>query len=137
MRRAAVALLLVLAACEPPTAPGPPSLTFEGLIVFGIATLPTAAVGEEGGIKVTGVVPTPSSGYTLFGEIKGVSGRVMTLEINAYDDHPGFPFRTQNYYVGRIGNLRRGTYVLKVVHVVHSSTTTDSVIAFHQEVRVR
>jgi len=137
MRRVAVALFLTLAACEPPTAPGPPSLKFEGLIIFGLPTLPTVAVAEKHGIKVTGVIPTPTSGYTLFGELKEINGQVMTLAINAWDDHSGLPFRVQNYYEGHIGNLRRGTYDLQVVHVVHSLATADSVIAFHQEVRVR
>ena len=60
----------------------------------------------------------------------------MTLEINATIDHEVVPFPVQNYYQGRIRNLRRGTYTLLVVHVVHSDTTY-SVLAFHQEVRVR
>jgi len=136
MRRAAV-VLLWLAACEAPTEPGPPSLTFEGFLVFGIRTLPTAAVGERRGITVTGVLSTPTSGYTLFGEIKVMSDRVITLGINAHDDHSGFPFRAQNYYEGHIGNLRRGVYELQVVHVVHSTATADSVIAFHEQVVVR
>lgn len=137
MRPAAVVLLLSLAACEAPTEPSPPSLQFEGLLVFGLRTLPTEAVGERRGIKVTGVLSTPTSGYTLFGEIKVVSDRTITLGINAYDDHDGFPFRSQNYYEGQIGNLRRGVYDLQVVHVVHSIATADSVIAFHEQVVVR
>ena len=96
-------------ACDPPTAPGPPSLEFKGQVVFGLRTLPTEAVGEPGGITVTGVIPTPTSGYTLFGELKDVNAREMTLEINATIDHEVVPFPVQNYYQGRIRNLRRGT----------------------------
>ena len=136
MRRAAV-VLLWLAACEAPTGPSSPSRKFQGQLVFGLRTLPTEAVGERRGITVTGVLSTPTSGYTLFGGIKVVSDRVITLEINAYDDHAGFPFRSQNYYEGQIGNLRRGVYDFQVVHVVHSLATADSVIAFHEQVVVR
>ena len=133
-RRGAV---LSLAACEDPTGPGTPSLKFKGQIIFGLPTLLTEATGETRAIKVTGVIPTPTSGYTLIGELKELGDRVMTLEINAWDDHTGLPFRVQNYYEGHISNLRRGAYELTVILVVHALAAADSVVAFHQEVRVK
>lgn len=126
--RALPAVLLCLAlACGSPTEPDP-TLQFEGRVVFGIATLPVTAQGLDGGIKVSGVIPTPTSDYTLTGHLSAVGGRKLILEVSVDSTRAGVPLPVQNYYESRIGNLNKGAYDLEVIHTLHiAATQTASV----------
>jgi len=134
MRALPAALVLFAASCGSPTEPTRPTLQFTGLIVFGIPTLETTALGLEGGIDVTGVLPTPSATYTLFGKLEFENGRLV-LNIDAYDNRPGAPFPVQNYYVGRIRHLPAGEYDLQVFETLHVGAAQKSSV-LHQTVQV-
>jgi hypothetical protein len=122
--------LLLLAGCGSPTEPVHATLEFFGQLLFGIPTLETRAAPISGGIDVSGVFQTPNSGYTLFGSLQSRDDHQLVLHINAYNTKPGFPFASQNYYVGKIRNLPAGSYDLLVIHELHyeSIVTTR---AFH------
>jgi len=133
--RARSAFLLCLAlACGSPTEPSP-TLQFEGLVVFGIPTLPITAQALEGGIKVSGVIPTPTAEYTLSGHLRAVGGNKLVLEVVVDKTQAGAPFPVQNYYEGRIGNLSSGSYDLEVTHTLHI-TTPQTATVFHGVVHV-
>ena len=133
--RALAALLLGAVACGSPTEPFRPTLEFSGFIVFGIPTLETAAVVREGGMDVTGVIPTTSTQYTLFGTLEHPHDGQLVLRVDAYDNRPGVPFPVQNYYVGRIRNLPAGAYELRVFETVHSGEPQTTQV-FHETVQV-
>ena len=133
--RAPLAVLFCLAlACGSPTEPSP-TLQFEGVVVFGIPTLPITAQPLEGGIKVSGVIPTPTAEYTLTGHIRAVGANKLVLEVIVDKTQEGAPFPVQNYYEGRIGNLDAGDYDLEVTHTLHI-TAPQTTTAFHGVVRV-
>lgn len=113
-------MLLLAAACQSPTGPFRPTLTLESGIVFGIPTLPTEVRVIDGSMIVTGVMQTPGTGYTLLGEVTLTAGNTLVIEIHAYDNAPGFPFQSQNYYRATIRNLVRGDYEVSVIHNHHA-----------------
>jgi len=133
MRRAAF-LLLGLAACGAPTEPVRPLLAFSSTIIFGIPTIATRVQAHPDGIKVSGVITTPSAEYTLFGKVTA-DGSKLRLEINVYNNRQGAPFRVQNYYEGIISNLTPGDYDLLVIHTLHYDTTTSEQ-AFHEAIHI-
>jgi hypothetical protein len=133
--KARLLFLLLVAGCSSTTEPAHATLQFFGQIIFGIPTLDTRADPIAGGIDVSGVVQTPSSGYTLFGALESHSGNQLLLVISAYNTVSGHFFPSQNYYVGRIRNLPPGTYDLQVVHQLHlESVVTER--TFHGNVEV-
>lgn len=135
MRRVA-ALLILLAACGSPTGTGAPILSFTGQVVFGIPTLATRAEYQDGGIKVTGVLQTPTADYTLSGTLSVIGSRQLSLEIDADKTRSGAPpFPVQNYYEGRIRNLAPGDYDLEVIHTLHTAQVQSAQV-FRQNVRV-
>ncbi len=123
-------LLLLVGACGSPTEPVHATLQFFGQLLFGIPTLETRAEPITGGIDVSGVFQTPTSGYTLFGSLQSRGDHQLVLRINADNTKPGFPFKSQNYYVGRIRNLPAGSYDLLVIHELHYESTVTTQ-AFH------
>ena len=134
MRR--LSIVLLLAACGSPTEPNPATLQFENGVVFGIPTLPTTAVGGTGSILVTGVIQTPTGGYSLFGELQKGTGNALTLQIDVYLTGPGFNFLTQNYYRAQLQSLGSGDYDLSVIHVLHDPAPLRRVLVYRQTVRV-
>ena len=134
MRALAVLLVGLGLACGGPTEPSP-TLQFEGLVVFGIPTLPVTAEPLDGGIKVSGVIPTPTAEYTLAGHIRSAGGNRLVLDIIVERTQDGVPFPVQNYYQGRIGNLSRGDYDLEVFHTLHITDPQTSSV-FHGVVHV-
>ena len=130
----AVLLVSLGVACGGPTEPSP-TLHFEGLVVFGIPTLPITAEPLEGGIKVSGVIPTPTDEYTLTGHIRSAGGNRLVLDVVVERTHAGVAIPVQNYYEGRIGNLGRGDYDLEVFHTLHVGATQTSSV-FHGVVHV-
>lgn len=128
--RARLLALLLVAGCGSPTEPVHATLQFFEQLLFGIPTLETRAAPITGGIDVSGVFQTPNSGYTLFGELRSHDDHQLVLHINAYNTRPGFPFASQNYYVGKIRNLPTGSYDLLVIHELHYETTVTTQ-AFH------
>ena len=99
-----------------------------GTIVFGIPTLATTALTQPGGIDVTGVLPTPSAEYTLFGKLDASTQGRLIVEVTAYNNRPGAPFPVQNYYVGRIRNLLAGTYEIQVYEILHATQVRTELV---------
>jgi hypothetical protein len=130
-------LLLLLAACDSPTAPSRPTIELDSGIVFGIPTLPTAVRVEDGAVIVTGVLQTPSTGYTLLGSVTLTGASTVVLEIHAYDNAPGVPFQSQNYYRATVRNLAPGDYDLSVIHVHHAPSPGFSRLTYRDNVSVR
>jgi hypothetical protein len=135
MKALSVALLCIAASCDTPTEPVQPTLQFTGLVVFGIATLETRAEGHRGGIDVSGVLPTPTAQYSLFGTLEAPGSRQLVLQIDARNDHAGAPFPVQNLYLGQIRNLASGNYDLQVFETVHVDAAQPELV-FHQTVHV-
>lgn len=130
-------LLLLLAACNGPTEPSTaPRLDFESGIVFGISTLPTAAVVTEGTILVTGVIPTLGAGYTLRGVLLQGTGNSLILEIHVTETSVGFGFPAQNFYRARLRSLAPGEYQLSVIHVIHDPAPLRRERVYNETIRV-
>lgn len=121
-------LLLLAVACGSPTGPGGPTLQLTGSVVFGIPTLATTAVIQPGGVDVTGVIPTPSAEYTLFGKLDASTAGRLIVEVTAYNNRPGAPFPVQNYYVGRIRHLPAGAYELQVFEILHATQVHSELV---------
>lgn len=136
MRAFAAGLILLAAACGSPTAPGAPVLSFTGVIVFGIPTLATQAESIDGGIKITGVLQTPSADFTVSGRLSTIGGRQLTVEIQADRTLSGAPpFPVRHYYEGLIERLVRGDYELTVIHTLNTAQVQSAQV-FRQTVRV-
>ena len=105
-------------------------------ILFGIPTQPTTAVGSEGMIEITGVMPTAGSGFTLSGKVTLTSANELTLEIDAYDNAPGGPFPVQNYYRARLRMLAPGDYAVQVIHNIHEPAPGLRERVYRQSVHV-
>lgn len=136
MRLPFFALLGAALACGSPTEPSTPSLDFEAGIVFGIPTLPTTAMPEQGGILVTGVFQTATTGYALFATLSVPGPRSLRIDVDAHETAPGLVFTTQNYYRGRIRDLAPGDYDLSVYHKDRNRPEVPSLSVYHQLVRV-
>jgi len=136
MRIVFCALLGAAIACSSPTEPSEPSMEFEAGVVFGIPTLPTMAKLEQGGILVTGVFQTPTTGYDLSGALSLPGLRALRIDVDAHGTDPAFPFPTQNYYRARIRDLTSGDYDLSVYHKDRNRPEVPSVRVYHQLVRV-
>lgn len=136
MRAASLWLALVLLGCGSPTEPSTPVLEFQEGIVFGIPTLPTTVMPEPGGLLVTGVVQTATTGFTLFAALSVESPAVLRIDINAFETGPGFFFPTQNYFRARVKNLAPGDYALTVYHTNHALPEAEPVLMLEQTVRV-
>lgn len=137
MTRIAGVFVLFLAACGSPTAPNRPTIEMESGVVFGIPTLATEARVEAGNLIVTGVLQTPSTGYTLLATVTLTGTSTLVLEIHAYDNAPGVPFTAQNYYRATVRSLSPGDYDLSVVHVHHAPSPGFSARVYHDTVRIR
>jgi hypothetical protein len=83
------------------------------------------------------VVQTPSTGYTILGNVELTGASTLLLEIHAYENSPGFPFPSQNYYRATVRNLAPGTYDLSVYHIHHAPPPGSSQLVYHDNVRVR
>lgn len=136
MRPALLALLGAALACGSPTEPSEPSFDFESGVVFGIPTLPTVAKPEPGGILVTGVFQTPTTGYDLSGVLSIPALRSLRIDIDAHGTDFVFPFPTQNYYRARIRDLASGDYDLSVYHKDRNRPDVPGVRVYHQVVRI-
>lgn len=136
MRLAFLSLLGAALACGSLTEPSEPSLNFEAGVVFGIPTLPTTAVPEPGGMLITGVFQTATTGYTLSGSLSVPGLRALRIDIDAHGTDPVFPFTTQNYYRARIMALASGDYDVSVFHKDRARPEVPSVRVYHQVVRV-
>lgn len=134
MRRIAVVFLLLAAACSSPSGPSGPTLKFEKGIVFGIPTIPTTAVVDGKTIRITGVIQTVTSGFTLFGELKKISSHSFALYVEAEETGPGFRFPTQNVYRATLFDLAPGDYELQVFHTNHGSATAVTERVFHDTI---
>lgn len=131
------ALLLLLAACGSPTAPTRPTIELDSGVVFGIPTLPTTVRVEAGAVIVTGVLQTPGTGFTLLGNVALTGISTVVLEIHAYDNAPGAPFQSQNYYRATVRNLTPGDYELSVIHIHHAPSPGFSQLTYRDNVSVR
>jgi len=128
--------LLLLVACRTPTEPSPPSLAFDGQLIFGFPTLPTVATAESGGILVTGELRTPTLGYEIRGVLSSEGSRQLRLEVDAYLIEEPLPFAAQHYYRAHLKGLARGSYELTVVHTfLFAQIVTDT--AFRGAIRVQ
>jgi hypothetical protein len=128
--------LFLLAGCGAATEPSPPSLEFDGQLIFGFPTLPTVATAETGGILVTGALQTPTLGYSLRGVLSSEGSRVLRLEVDAYLIEEPLPFAAQHYYRAHLKNLVRGSYDLIVVHTFLYSQVVNQTV-FHGAIRVQ
>lgn len=138
MRRSVPLLLAgALVACGgSPFEPINPSLDFHGGTVFGIPTLPTKAVPEDGSFLVIGVLQTATTGYTLSGFLSVPSSRTLEIYIDAHPMAPTFPFVSQNYYRARVGDLPSGDYDLSVWDKDHGKPEVPAARVYHQSVLV-
>jgi hypothetical protein len=138
MTRRVLWLGLLTLACGDPSAPTRtvPTLEFAGVVVFGIPTLPTTAIGDARSMLITGVVQTQGAGFTLFGALHA-DGQSLMLEIDAYDTKPGGFFKTQNYYRATVRDLAPGEYSLQVFHAIHDPAPGIRERVFNGTVRVQ
>lgn len=136
MRRFVFALLGVALACSSPIEPSVPTLEFEVGIVFGIPTLPTTAMPESSGLLVTGVMQTPTTGYTLFGTLAVTGPRALRIDIDAFETVPGFFVTTQNFFRARVRNLPAGDLEVEVYHTNHATPEAVPVRVYRQTVRI-
>lgn len=131
-----LATLVFLAACGEPTQPGEPTFRIQHQVVFGLRHLPTTAEGGSRSIRFTGLFFLPTAGHTVTSALKVLAPRVLEVELTAVPTVPVVPSPTQNYYIGTIGQLGRGSYTLRVYHIV-ASTPSDTLLTFDAPVRVR
>jgi hypothetical protein len=136
MRFLYCALLGTVLACGSPTEPSAPFLHFEADVVFGIPTIPITAKPQAGGIIISGVFQTPTSGYTLSGALVVLGARLLRLEVDAHGTDPAAPFPTQNFYRAQVGDLEPGDYDVSVYHKDRNRPEVPSVRVYRQTVRV-
>lgn len=136
MRLAVCSLLGAALACGSPTEPSTPFLHFEADVVFGIPTLPITAKPQPGGIIISGVFQTPTTGYTLSGALTVPGSHVLRLDVDAHGTDDPFPFPTQNFYRAQVGDLSSGDYDVSVYHKDRNRPEVPSVRVYHQVVRV-
>ena len=127
--------LLLLAACGSPTEPSDVRFAFFTKVVFGLPTLATIATPGAGSIEVEGVLLAPHTAYELSGDANPALGR-LDVAITARKAGPGLPYPTQNYYAVTLSSLRRGSYALRVLHVIERERM-DTTVVFNQTVTVR
>lgn len=136
MRLAYCTLLGAALACGSATEPSTPFLHFESDVVFGIPTIPITATPQAGGIIVSGVFQTLTTGYTLSGTLVVLSSRALRLAVDAHGTDTPFPFPTQNYYRAQIGDLAPGDYDVSVFHKDRNRPEVPEVRVYHQVVTV-
>ena len=136
MRFAYGCLLGTVLACGSATEPSTPFLHFEADVVFGIPTLPITAKPQPGGIIISGVFQTLTTGYTLSGALAVIGVRTLRLDVDAHGTDTAFPFPTQNFYRAQVGDLAPGDYDISVYHKDRNRPEIPSVRVYHQTVKV-
>jgi len=136
MRRQVFALLGAALACSSPTEPNVPTLEFEEGIVFGIPTLPTRVIAEPRTLLVTGVIQTPTAGYSLFGTLTILGPHVLRLDIDAYETIEGLSFLSQNYFRARVRNLPSDDFLIEVYHTKHTTPDAAPIRVYSGTVRI-
>lgn len=136
MRLAYCTLLGAALACGSATEPNTPFLHFESDVVFGIPTIPITAKPQPGGIIISGVFQTLTTGYTLSGALVVLSSRTLRLAVDAHGTDTPFPFPTQNFYRAQIGDLAPGDYEVSVYHKDRNRPEVPEVRVYHQVVSV-
>ena len=136
MRRYVFALLGAALACSSPIEPHVPTLEFEEGIVFGIPTLPTRVSAEPGALLVTGVIQTPTTGYSLFGTLTIRGPYALRIDIDAYETVTGAAFLSQNYFRARVRNLPAGDILIEVYHINHAIPNAAPVRVYNATVRI-
>jgi hypothetical protein len=136
MRFGYCALLGAALACGSPIEPSTPFLHFEADVVFGIPTIPITAKPQAGGIIISGVFQTLTSGYTLSGALVVISAHVLRLDVDAHGTSEPFPFPTQNFYRAQVGDLSPGDYDVSVYHKDRNRPELPAVRVYHELVRV-
>ena len=136
MRCPVFALLGAALACSSPTEPNVPTLEFEEGIVFGIPTLPTRVSAEHRALLVSGVIQTPTTGYSLFGTLTIRGPHALRIDIDAYETVAGASFLTQNYFRARVRNLPAGDFLIEVYHTNHALPDAAPVRVYNATVRI-
>jgi hypothetical protein len=87
-------------------------------------------------IKVTGVVHTEGTGFTLRGRVSVTGPNALTLDVDAEDNAPGLPFAVQNLYHATLGRMAPGDYDLSINHNIHDPAPGTHLRVYHQTVHV-
>jgi len=135
-RSVLVVAALLAGACSGATGPEG-AFDFETREVFGFPSLvPQAKVVNGGDIQFTGLIITPTTNYSVVGQLARPTSRsVVVTVLGTPSQTGGAKFDTQNYFAATVKNLHKGSYDVRLIFIVES-TERDSTDVLHQSVAV-
>lgn len=124
-----------VAACGGPTEPGAEVFRFSTQAVFGFPRLDPSISVVDGKVQVTGLMITPTTGYSVLGELTRPQPRQLVVTVTGTNTSQGLNFPGQTYYSGTVSNLAAGDYDVVLIHIL-SREARDSSLQLRRTVSV-